>query len=219
MQVHTWSVWHTYSSLFEEAFYSLHPVAHSLVASGVAPFVYASDGEACWRVGERVESGQLGIEMRSHASRGEIILPPAAGEYEAQCAFMAGAMRIAERTMMNESRLVETPYVRAFLDAIHIRSGEGEVKVFPQVKLYANGVFLTHFVVYSPDGGSTLSDLVNRYENLFQLHGEWVDMSPSVILAAESIADIAPRIGRRHRSTSMSTQDHTGCCIDRWNPP
>lgn len=199
MQAVKWSVWHTYSSLFQEAFYDLGAIAQRLVDSGMSPFVYSSRGVACWRTDEGVESGRLVIDMRAHESSGHVGLPRTATEYQAQCALMAGSMRVAERAMLNDSRLVEAQFVRAFLDVIHLHSGEYRVNLYPQIKLYANGVFLLHFVVFSPSGGVPLADMVERYVNLFGVPYDRFDMAPGLINAGESGILTTPDSGRRER--------------------
>lgn len=207
MNVAKWSLWHTYSSFFGEEFFDLSSVSLGLVSSGVAEFAYGTNGTAHWRHGESVESGPVDIQFRRSEKAAEITFPPSLRGFGLECAYQAGAMRVQERYMINESKLLEAPFVRAFLGVCHLKTSGGQVNLYPQIKLYANGVFLLHFRLFSPEGGTPLDQLVDRYENVFLLRAESIEMAPSLLLAAESNILLAPGMPRIERDSVLAHLD------------
>jgi hypothetical protein len=64
--------------------------------------------------------------------------------------------------------------------------GEGLIRLYPQVKIYANGVFLIEFRMMSPEEGTALEVFIDHYVNLFEVQAEQIRMRPGLVMAAES---------------------------------
>ena len=186
MRINTWSIWHMYAGYFRESFPDLEAVSEALVAESVAVYAYAPSDMAHWRERDSVAAKHLPIAHRGVPGRATIELLGADDDFTNQCAYEASVMSVAERQVINDSMLEASPCVRAFLGLCELRATTGVVRLYPQLKIYGNGVFVVEFRLLSPDEGTEFEDLIERHVNLLTVEAESIWMAPGLIRAAES---------------------------------
>jgi len=190
MQLHAWNVWHCYSTYFLEELGDIQVIADRLMRTGVPAFVMSSDG-MCWG---RAASGGIAEfhlnPVRQGPTRGTTVhLPSGLSAYAFECAFQSGWMYDAESYLL-ESPFDQQRYIRAFLPMCQLcyerpatknePARTLELLVYPQLKLYEDGVLLTELRILSGAPPYSMDQFIGEGVNLFELGAQTFQVPPAL---------------------------------------
>jgi hypothetical protein len=186
MKLTTWSIWHTYATFFKVSKVDLQWVGTFLSQAGIAR-------AACLFPESQVLTGLEGddrltpleIERPRYANRATITSPLLGRDYEGEAAFEAAAMRFAEEQVISPLLVESAPYLRAFIEPYVLEDETHRYSLYPQIKLFENGVLLVHFRMFSPDAPIPLSLFLRDYLDLFRFNPEVIRMPLAPLLLAE----------------------------------
>lgn len=182
--IETWSIWHNYSTYFQRPVNDLFAAATNLIDSGVAELVFTSDGSIVWGDADSTAVTEvLDIDELWHKGNSDIRVPEALEKYAADCVVQAAKMRAYEYRILGDSVLEELPYIRAFIGECTLKLPDGDVRLYPQVKIYGNGVFLVEFRTLSGDYIYSSEALTDVHVNLYSHRADEV-LVPTGLLKA-----------------------------------
>jgi hypothetical protein len=103
-------------------------------------------------------------------------------------------------------------YLRIFLPPCHLISEDYGYAIYPQVKLYANGVMLTHLRVLSGDKPVDVQEFIERHVNMFMVVGKDLEVTPGVFRPYIRSLLLDGPTGLRERSKALKLLAE----VDRW---
>jgi hypothetical protein len=195
----TWNIYHTYSTFLRTPVHDLREAAAQLINSGLATLAYLRDGNVWGRGG----AGQINVKRRPYAAEGTFKIPSqlarALDSYELECLGQAVWMDIAERYLLGDPRDYVPEYVRAFLTEIQVENENKTVHIYPQVKLYENGVVLTEFRVLSGEAEVDVQSFIDDHLNLFRKVPKTAAVPPGLmkLYARHAWMSSAESVGQR----------------------
>jgi len=177
LQLREWQIFFGYASHFVNPLPPLNDVARNLVENGVAESTFVSDGEAWWsiddpvtatlRVGKRsrkVGHGRIDLSMRADGRHAKLAFPPMARGYAQEGLASAARLRYHEEFLFGHDNLPPR-YVRGQLGLCCFADDESKLYVYPQIKIFENGVVLVYFRMFSPSDAQPLDRFLTRYVN------------------------------------------------------
>lgn len=204
-----WNVWHCYSTYVLFDVLNLEHAARLLVESGIAEIAMVQSGEIWWRDKEQTKSGHVWAQPSMKPTT-TVHLPAGMPPYVFECAGQASLMA------HHESRLFPygtgSKYLRAYLGMIQVRYEGIEVALYPQIKLFEDGVLLTQFRVLSSGRPLEVDTFVDSVVNLFQHPGVHISLPPNLL--KRYVRAVVKRDGGRlatvrHRSSMVAFDQMT----------
>lgn len=211
MRLNEYQVWHTFGTFFVEPFRGhLEDIAMSLVANRYAVTAVTSSGHA-FALGAKgdLEHGDLTITSTPDKSKSVIKCSLLESEGYATEAILQSAWLLSAEQRVTSPLLQESaPYFRAFLDPIRLSNQNVRVLLYPQVKVYENGVFLIQFRVFSPQAGQPLEDFVRNILNLQWMDIEGIQVSPFLLAHFDEalLATAYPHRWQSRKVTELATK-------------
>lgn len=201
-----YEVWHTFGTYFTSDFEDgLKSVAERLVQAGVAAVAYTSDGFAYAKREGKTVSTECAVRISPSGQLADIrcdLLEPHlySGEGVYQFAWMA----YRESWLMSGYLREYAPFARALLNPILLEDGKQSVVLYPQLKIYGNGVMLLHLRLFSPDDGSDGETLVDKHLNLFEMDVERLGVPPEVLMQYDAGAALTSMPSRQHTKKAVA---------------
>ncbi|MEN6620711.1 MAG: hypothetical protein ABFD50_04045 [Smithella sp.] len=181
MELKKWNVWNTYAYYFIEPIEDLYDVAQKIVQSKLAISAFHSTGIAWyWSEGNVIKS-PVEIDHVGYACDTRIKLPNAENSYALECILQSSRMRVFEMGLLNETLQDSLPYVRAHLGECIIELTDQQILLYPQIKIYDNGVFLVEFRTIGPEKRYSLNTLIDKNINLFTHIAENIELPPQIV--------------------------------------
>jgi hypothetical protein len=206
MFVGDYEVWHTFGTWFVADFKDgLEVVAEELVKTGIAEVAHTSDGRVFTLQDDKVVQTDCTVTTRPSGQEAQIECDLlGSGLYSGEGVYQFAWMAYREKWLMSAYLHDYTPFVRALLNPIVMENEEISVVLYPQLKLYGNGVALLHFRLFAPDDGSDLTSLVNSYLNLFGMDVTKLMVPPSVLLQYDMGNALASITSRSHTKNAVA---------------
>jgi hypothetical protein len=176
-----WNIWFTYSTYYLGDKLNLEDIASKLVSSNLCDVVFHSNGHATWKQANEVLTEQLILERIGEARTGEIAFPLTLTGFNRQCALTAAAMRFHESTIFSENLNARINYIRGYLGIAMIHKGESMSLIYPELKLYQNGVLTISFRAFSPDKTIDTTTLINEFINIPMVNTNIVFVKPELL--------------------------------------
>lgn len=190
MRLSEYQVWHTFGAFFVESFSGrLEEIAAQLVVSHFAVSAVTSSGYAISRdAADSIQRESVKVESSpdKHQSRIELSAKPTG--YGGEALVQSLLLLDCERRNVSPLLLELAPHVRAFLHPIQLESQGTEVLLYPQLKIYENGVFLIHFRLFSEGKHMRIEDFLDEALNLQYIKVTGIKTSPFLGAHAESFA-------------------------------
>jgi len=201
-----YEVWHTFGTWFVDGFGDgLQDVAEKLVKSGVAEVAHTSDGYVYSLSDDEAVRSDCAVSISPSGQEAKIRCDLlGSGLYSGEGAYQFALMSYRENWLMSGYLHENAPFVRALLNPVVMENDDLSVVLYPQLKLYANGVALLHFRLFSPDGGTDSATLINSYLNLFTMTVTNLMVPPAVLLQNDAGAALASITSRRHAKNVMA---------------
>lgn len=176
-----WNVYHNYSTYFIEPINDLGEAARQLVASELCEAAYSTDGLAYWNTKTEVREYPVSIKRLGYSNEADIQLPPGLSGYSAECIYQASSMRSFELFLFNQIFLEQTAYVRAFMQPALFSFEQKQIILYPQVKLYQNGVMIISFRIIAPNHSYPINNLIENEVNLYKHNADDIQISPALL--------------------------------------
>lgn len=170
-----WQIAFGYASHFTDSLPALESVAPNLVRHGVAECAFLSDGEAWWPsvssvdapyIGRprRIEHGAVELRMSSDLRSAEIKFDKVPEGFPLEALGQSASLRYQELSVFGP-RDIPPRYVRAYLGKCCFVDGASMLQVYPQLKIFENGVVLVYFRMLSPESPQALNLFLRKYVN------------------------------------------------------
>lgn len=183
-----WNVWYNYSSYFLGKI-DLEAGVKNLVASQFCKIAFHTDGTVVMDDNGHPRVAKVEIKRFGHDDKATVVLPSAStslrgesADYIRECCLQAATARVHEMKQFSVFTLRDIPYVRGFLEPFRMTHADGGItKIYPQMKLYENGVFTLAFRLIGPTRPINSDDFVERYVNLFAENTKDIELPPSLL--------------------------------------
>jgi hypothetical protein len=173
-----WNIWHVYSTYLLSDLLDLRHVARALVDSDLLRVAMTQDGEVFVKRDGKVELERVWAEPSIEPCT-TVHFPANLLPYESECVFQASVMAFHEKRLFRPGAASE--YLRGYLGLIGLTFKGREVLLYPQVKLYSNGVLLTQFRVLSGQHPIDIDTFISTQLNLFGFPGVAIELPPALL--------------------------------------
>jgi len=176
-----WDIWYSYSTYFIEETRDLNAIAISLVQSKLCHLVYNSDSLIWWNDGKEVREEEVLLNRIGYEPKAKLTFPQGLNGYALEGAYQAASMRFFELHLFNSLYLETFSYIRGFLGACYMKQGERTIALYPQIKLYHNGIIILSFRVISPGIEYPIDSFIENDVNLFKHNTDSIKVPPEWI--------------------------------------
>lgn len=183
MNITKWNVWHNYSSYFINDKIDLELAANKLINNQLCRIVCHTDGSVYWLDNGKLNKEFAKITPIGYTRKTEFQLNSKLDKSYALEGFMQYVqMKAAELDIYSDEITEDLPYIRGFLELFTIGVNDKLILLYPQVKIYSNGVFIVSFRILSPpDFKYPIENLIDNEINLFRHTTTDIAMPSSVI--------------------------------------
>lgn len=180
MELVHWGVWHSFTGYFPTTNLDLSEISKWLIASSLAESVYLSSGNFMYVVDGELANLPLTLERKGFAIEGSFSLAHIEEGNQRQNAGEAVTLRFIETIRGIEPDGHQ--YARVFLHPIMFDIEGTSYLLYPQAKIFKDGVINVTFRMAPPD--VAIDDLVlNKYfMNLRRVNSDKIFVHPSLIL-------------------------------------
>ena len=173
-----WDVWLNYAWYYIDDFAEMQSIAYSLIDDDLCKLVYDSNGYIYWKVDGRIKHEKLEIIQFGHEPKAKINFPKGLNDYPLEGAYQSSKMRWYEMFLLN---LGKFSYIRGFLGACYFKINDKTIILYPQIKLYSNGVFMLSHRIISPKDAYAVKDFIESEINLFRFNAENINVPPELM--------------------------------------
>ncbi len=185
MEPTDWEIAYCYSSYFVEPFddhVALLDLAWHLVTSGLCSIAYHSSD----LVFSRSEDGSakmdsVNFDWGQEGAKNILRLPKGLDDFQKKCVMEGGLKSYYEKSLLSDPVYYEAPYVRGFCKPLVMEANDEEIVLYPQVKVYWNGVVLLLFRRVARDRPVSVDDFVEAELNLARRGTTQIRVSPDVL--------------------------------------
>jgi hypothetical protein len=212
-----YQIWHTFGTWFVDDFDDLDAVAAALVDSNVAEVAHTSDGHVYLRQDDEVKKTTCTVRVSpsGHSAFVDCDLL-GKGLYSSEGVYQFAVMSYRENWLMSSYLHEYTPFVRVLLNPVVMENEEQSVVLYPQMKLFGNGVALLHFRLFAPEDGNDGETLVDFHLNLFQMDVTRLMVPPAILLQYDAGAALSSVTSRRHAKNVLEAfERHIAGHVDR----
>ncbi len=176
-----WDVWLNYSSFFLDEIEDMNALAKSLIKSGLCEVVCDSESNVYWKKGDHIIQKQVEISQIKNKAEISVLFPPGLEGYALEGAFQTTSINFHENHLFSILYLDQFSYLRGFMGACYFtREGKTQI-LYPQIKVYNNGVFITSYRIISSRSACRLDDFIDNELNMFKCHFDKVDVPPGLM--------------------------------------
>jgi hypothetical protein len=181
MKITNWNIWHSLSTYFIEEFKDLDEIAIKLVETDLCPLVLSSKGQIWWKKNKEVKTTNLEF---TYSKNGEckFIFPEISDQYVIEVLTHGIDMVLSESRVFNEKYLNSFQYLRGFLGTCRLKKDNRTISLYPQIKLYNNGVLDLSFRELGPKGFEYyINSFIENELNLSRLDLDNIEVPPALI--------------------------------------
>ncbi len=193
MNIHSWQIWHTYSTFTDLPLTDLEEAGRLLVDAEVAICAIHRDGRTHWRTKNGdVRSGETVISMRPHDDKAVTELKtdnggsPDMDEAVHALWFEYCLLRFHEMKLFHDVSQLPPEYLRAYIGKFEAKIGDHTANIYPVVKIFVNGVIMISFRVFSSETSVPLGEFVDNYVNFGLKELRELMVSPGIAKYAPS---------------------------------
>lgn len=177
MLLKDWDIWLNYSTYFIEDIPPLKNIKELLVKNGFCKNVFSSeDNHLLWKDANTIYEDVLIINKRGHERKAAIKFPNNLKGYNLECVIQSSKMLFDEKDIFNFSYLNSFHYIRCFIDPIYIYENKTLSILYPQLKIYNNGVILITFRIISSKDPISSDDFISKYLNLYRHNFDLIEI-------------------------------------------
>lgn len=166
MKINDYDVWYSYLKYFLDFNMNLHQIATNMTGLDLAELIIHSDGTVYWKDDEeQVNAKQIPLTYTSNG--GSSYSPPSDMKpLQSEFLFQAYQMRHYEKFLFHSDFESRLQFIRIFLGVCYLQDKEETIAVYPQIKIYSNGIVLLLFRKIGKDCDLTVNDFVQEGVNL-----------------------------------------------------
>jgi hypothetical protein len=139
-----WEIWHSYSSYFLEEIEDLYTLADKLVKNQFCVIAYHSDGTTWCDYGNEIRRYNLTNPSSTKQFAIETQILPNIN-YIKECSFQASMTRNSEIKLLGPGYIDTFSYILLYLSPICVTEQGHHIFLYPQIKLFTNGVIIISF--------------------------------------------------------------------------
>jgi hypothetical protein len=204
-----WQVWFGYASHLSSNVGDLTGFARNLVANGIGESSYSSDGTACWvvsdtdwnaRIGSaprEVAEGKVDLRIAPGLHRVKATFPKLPAGYGSEGIVEASFLRYQENFLFGNDEMPPA-YVRIHIGQCRLITPHRTLLVYPQIKLFENGVILLYFRMFAGTRNLVTSEFITKYLNTPMLAFQRVLVPPGVTYWS-TVSAPAPNLHKWYR--------------------
>jgi hypothetical protein len=181
-----WDIWHCYTNYFIEDFdgFELENIARLFIQNNLCVAVYHSSNKIWWKNNKEIRSSvikfkNLGNDKLQYSfdTKG---FSQNTKDYALKGIAQAAEMRISELTLFSPQYLDMFSYIRGYLNECYISLGGRVITLYPQIKIYDNGVFILSFRIISSidDVECSIDNFIKYDVNLYQHKADYIEIPP-----------------------------------------
>lgn len=186
MNITKWNIWHCYSSSVVGNMPSLTEWAKAVVGMDVGALAVKREGECWYKADEEVREAYCGTSFLPNRAEGAFVLPPRMPPYAKECLVQAIAMRTHEQHVLADPLSRVPSYLRIYFEECVLEFEDLVVTLYPQAKLYEDGVLLIEFRVLAGENPYSLDDFVEQQLNLYAHMAQGGEIPLPILLGAAS---------------------------------
>ena len=189
MLLHRWSVSHQYSGYVVTDKVDTKAVARLLVGSGDAAFAVTRDSE-CWHnTHGKLCTADLQLQFAPNWARASFQIP-GCSLFARECAYDAAVLRTQEQHIFPDPFGNIADYVRIYFEEciLGFEDKSTQVRLYPTLKLYEDGVALVQFRVLSPEAPQTIEVFVSNQVDLYRQTATAGSIPPFLLARANARA-------------------------------
>lgn len=184
MQIKKWNVWHNYSSTVVGPIPPLAKWAEVAVRSQIAPLAIHRDGRCWYRSKGQLREAETGAAFVPNKAEGAFVFPHDVGAYEGECLLQAAEMRTHEQFALSDSLGHVPEYIRVYFEPCVLEYEQFVVRIYPQAKIYSDGVILIALRVLSGETPYQLEQFIEEQVNLYAHTAVATELPFNVLLGA-----------------------------------
>jgi len=185
MELKDWDIWHSYSSYFVDELVNsnenLAKIAIRLVKSDLCPLVFGANTAYWYKQDNEVKKSKVNIEiLKNQECRYK--LPEHPLGYPLELLDQSMKMWHSEYKLFSDKYRNSFPYIRCFLNACYLKTDTGRtIILYPQIKIYANGIFILSFREIAPKETYYLEPFMINEVNISQLDLDNILIPPELV--------------------------------------
>lgn len=184
MRITEWRIWHTFSSYYLENITDLRLLGKGLLKHRFAHAIINSSGEAFYLRNGKIIVKNLNLTSVTGQSYGTVNLPKTSDNYLQYCLIQGSNMLFQEINVLSESYREKVDYIRCYLLPCYIQIKDNQHLLFPQLKIYENGIYILSFQLSPPEEEINLNQFIDSYVNLSQCRIDNMGIPPDIIKLA-----------------------------------
>jgi len=173
-----WDVWLNYAWYYTDDITEMQSIAYSLVDDALCKVVYDSNGYVYWKVDNKIKHERLEIIQFGHEAKAKFNFPKELSDYPLEGSSQSLKMHWHEMYLLNMSKFT---YIRGFLGPCYFTINDKSIILYPQIKLYSNGVFILSYRIISPKEKYAVKNLIEKEINLFRVNAENIMVPPELM--------------------------------------
>ncbi len=188
MELKDWDIWHSYSSYFLDELVNskenLSTIATRLVNSEICPLVVSSNVNFWYKENGEVKKSKFDIkELKLNKAQFKVLKRPKEG-YSLNLLEQSFSMWHSEWKLFSDEYRDSYPYIRCYLNACYLKFGLRTRALYPQIKIYSNGVFILSFREISSKESYYLEPFIENEINIPNLDLDNILVPPELLKQA-----------------------------------
>ena len=184
MQLTKWNVWHSYSSWIVGRIPAIDKWAEAVVRSRMAPLAIHRDGRCWYKTKAQLQTASTEIGFVPNKAEGSYIIPHDVPDYAKECLVQAVAMRTHEQYALADPLGHVPEYIRVYFEPSMLEYDCFAVRVYPQAKIYQDGILLLGFRLLSSEAPYELGPFIDEQVNLFAHQAVATELPAEVVVRA-----------------------------------
>lgn len=181
MQIMDWDIWHVYSTFFIEEIMPLEEIAGLLVKYDFCNNIFSSEEEIFWKQGKNIYREAINIQKKGYERKAKVNLPYKKIDYNLEGFNQSFKMFFYESDIFNSIYFNSFTYIRCFLEPIYLYEQKSYKILYPQIKIYDNGVVLITYRVISSKKQISVDNFIPEYLNLYKHNFDSILLSPGLL--------------------------------------
>lgn len=166
MKIKDFDIWYSYSSYFIDSLKNIDLLAKNLIENKICDIIYFSNDKILYSNNGVIINKKIDIEQNKYDSIGKITLPDGLGDYQLEGVYQSSSMKIAENSLFTDVFSYNNSYIRGFVSEFSIKCNNSILNLYPQLKIYNNGIIILTFRMIAGDRVLDIEDFLNNRINL-----------------------------------------------------
>ncbi|MDI3095021.1 hypothetical protein QJ133_28255 [Priestia megaterium] len=166
MKINDYDVWYSYFKYFLNFNINLQQVAMNMIELDLAELIIDSDEIVYWKNTRGIVTNKQIPLVYQENGFSSYTIPEDMKRIQSEFLFQAYQMRHNEKTVFHSDFEGSLQFIRIFLGVCYLQDKEGKIAVYPQIKIYSNGIVLLFFRRINKNCDLTVDTFVQEGVNL-----------------------------------------------------